>query len=486
MEPEVHESEIVIGLVAPAGVDLGDPEIIIANYLKDAAYDVHVTRMSALIERVKGLDVELAQEPYAERLRTYMNGGTRARELAGRGDVLALYAAVQIAGVRAASPERAKRCYIVRSFKHPEEAVTLRRIYGKGFFLIGVHAGESARRSFLIERRAVPRQVAEKIIARDALEGPEFGQRVRDVFHLADAFVSVESGVQDSLERIMDLLFRHPYRTPTRDEHAMHIAFGAALRSADLSRQVGAVVTTETGDIIATGTNDVPCPGGGQYWGEDPEPCRDCERGHDSNQHERNHIITEVMRQLSAGGDDDQLLTSGLAKLRTTGLLDITEYGRAVHAEMSALMSCARIGASTRGATIYCTTFPCHNCAKHIIAAGIGRVVYIEPYPKSKALVLHDDAIGTRNGTLPDRKVLFEPFIGVAPRRFVDLFAMDLGNGESIPRKDRQSGQIVSFARSGAKPRDCLVPYSHLELEEAAAVDLEIATGGTGHAREED
>lgn len=213
-------------------------------------------------------------------------------------------------------------------------------------------------------------------------------------------------------------------------------------------------MTTESGDIIATGANDVPCPGGGQYWGEDPEPCRDCERGHDSNQHERNHIITE--------------------------------YGRAVHAEMSALMSCARIGASTRGATIYCTTFPCHNCAKHIIAAGIARVVYIEPYPKSKALVLHDDAIGTRNGTLPDRKVLFEPFIGVAPRRFVDLFAMDLGNGESIPRKDRQSGRIVEFVRNGAKPRDCLVPYSHLELEEAAAVDLEIATGGTGHAREED
>lgn len=173
MEPEVHECEIVIGLVAPAGVDLGEPESIIANYLKEAGYDVHVTRMSALIERVKGLDVELAQEPYAERLRTYMNGGTRARELAGRGDVLALYAAVQIADVRAASPARANRCYIIRSFKHPEEAVTLRRIYGKGFFLVGVHAGEGARRRFLIEKRAVPREVSEKIIARDALEGPK-------------------------------------------------------------------------------------------------------------------------------------------------------------------------------------------------------------------------------------------------------------------------------------------------------------------------
>ncbi|MDN3612645.1 hypothetical protein QWZ16_23945 [Vibrio ostreicida] len=26
--------------------------------------------------------------------------------------------------------------------------------------------------------------------------------------------------------------------------------------------------------------------------------------------------------------------------------------------------------------------FPCHNCAKHIVASGIKRVVYVEPYPK--------------------------------------------------------------------------------------------------------
>jgi hypothetical protein len=30
---------------------------------------------------------------------------------------------------------------------------------------------------------------------------------------------------------------------------------------------------------------------------------------------------------------------------------------------------------STLGATLFSTTFPCHNCAKHIIASGIRRVV---------------------------------------------------------------------------------------------------------------
>lgn len=67
------------------------------------------------------------------------------------------------------------------------------------------------------------------------------------------------------------------------------------------------------------------------------------------------------------------------------------EHPQAVadHAEMAALMSCARSGGSPVDGTLYCTTFRCHNCAKHIVAAGIRSVVYVEPYPKSKAKDLY-------------------------------------------------------------------------------------------------
>ncbi len=72
---------------------------------------------------------------------------------------------------------------------------------------------------------------------------------------------------------------------------------------------------------------------------------------------------------------------------------------------------------------MYATTFPCHECAKHIVAAGIKRLVYIEPYPKSKALILFEDAISL---DVPDeKKTLFKSFVGVAPRRYAELF--DLG-----------------------------------------------------------
>jgi deoxycytidylate deaminase len=69
-------------------------------------------------------------------------------------------------------------------------------------------------------------------------------------------------------------------------------------------------------------------------------------------------------------------VAEGRRKLRGSPLMDITEYGRAVHAEMEAILACARTGGNPSGATLYCTTSPpCHNCAKHIVDVGITRVV---------------------------------------------------------------------------------------------------------------
>jgi cytidine deaminase len=98
---------------------------------------------------------------------------------------------------------------------------------------------------------------------------------------------------------------------------------------------------------------------------------------------------------------------------------NLIEFGRVVHAEMNALVHAARQGLRVRGRSLYCTTFPCHGCARHLIGAGIKRVVYIEPYPKSLAVDLYPDAI--RLGVADDR-VSFTPFTGVAPRRYGDFF----------------------------------------------------------------
>ncbi len=106
--------------------------------------------------------------------------------------------------------------------------------------------------------------------------------------------------------------------------------------------------------------------------------------------------------------------------------MDALEYGRIVHAEMSAISDAARIGRALRNTIIYATTFPCHMCAKHIVAAGISKVVFLEPYPKSLAESLHADSIESENSERGNYSkfpaVKFEHFYGVTPRRYRELF----------------------------------------------------------------
>lgn len=139
---------------------------------------------------------------------------------------------------------------------------------------------------------------------------------------------------------------------------------------------------------------------------------------------------------------------------------------------MDAILSCSRAGIPTTGSTLYCTTFPCHNCAKHIIASGINRVVYVEPYPKSRALDFHSESIQLKSEleTTPSNTselVSFEPFIGVGPRRFLDLFSMSLGSGSKLRRKDK-TGSILDWDKANAPIRTPLLPKSYLEIEQAA------------------
>ena len=134
---------------------------------------------------------------------------------------------------------------------------------------------------------------------------------------------------------------------------------------------------------------------------------------------------------------------------------------------MEALLSATRIGVSTRRAILYCTTFPCHNCAKHIIDAGIKRVVYIEPYAKSLSSTLHEDAISLEKPA-PNR-IVFTPFVGVAPRRYADLFSMKTKEGQVLPRKDAE-GKLLDKSEPELRLR--MSHFSALDHETNAAEEL--------------
>lgn len=406
-----------------------------------------------------------------------MTEGNYLRKGTGDYAILAKLAAAKINEIRLKSksanlPNKTpapmpRRAFIISSLKHPTEVAALRKIYANGFFLIGVHGNKKMRFEYLDRNKKVPADQIEQLFERDQDEREKHGQHTRDTYHLSDFFIDYgenRNKFEKDVWRVLDLIFGKPFVTPTFDEFAMFMAFSASLRSADLSRQVGAVVTKDDA-IVSTGANDVPRFGGGLYWPgyyeeteiHDLKDGRDYMRGGDTNVIERNEIISDILSKFS---EEEQARVQGI--LNESKLKNITEYGRVVHAEMEALMSCARGNVGTRNAHLYCTTFPCHNCAKHIIAAGITKVVYVEPYPKSKAFDFHNDSITLTSSE--KNKVVFEPFVGVGPRSFFNLFSVNIGAGYEIIRKNKD-GKPAKWEEENATLRMQMLPISYMERE---------------------
>jgi cytidine deaminase len=206
------------------------------------------------------------------------------------------------------------------------------------------------------------------------------------------------------------------------------------------------VIATKTGEILSTGCNEVPRAGGGVIWDDvagTSNDYRDWKLGQDAAAGTKKVIVGELLEKLAGAGwlmEDkkkldteeraNQALYSEAKPLAGTMVASLLEFGRIVHAEMAAICDSAMRGVSIRGATLYCTTFPCHMCARHILASGINRVVYIEPYPKSQAKKLYKRTIRVDHDREADENALtLEAFVGVAPTRFLDLFEM-------VDRKD--------------------------------------------------
>lgn len=149
---------------------------------------------------------------------------------------------------------------------------------------------------------------------------------------------------------------------------------------------------------------------------------------------------------------------------------------------MAALVSRPRTKTAEEGVSFRCLqlcwpmrcpedTLQC--CAKHIIAAGLKRVVYVEPYPKSLALDLFKDSLrihGTQVAKAEDRQTVFEPFQGIGPRRFFDLFSMTLSWGTKLRRK--AGWRKVEWSAKTSSIRVPLLPNTYIDREKAAKAEL--------------
>ena len=277
------------------------------------------------------------------------------------------------------------------------------------------------------------------------------------------------ASAKDELKRFLDLIFGNPYITPKPNEQNMFLAYSSSLRSSSLSRQVGAVVVSERGDVISVACNEVPKCGGGQYWPDEQADGRQFKRyKRDSNRSAIDQITLEVLRTFSSDLDtktDEEVIEEGRRKLKGSNLFNLTEYFREIHAETEAILSCARNGVSTCNSTLYSTTFPCHYCTKHIISAGVRKVYFIEPYPKSK-IDLYSDSIQMEPNANDANKVVYEQFEGVGPRRYFDLFSLSFSTGYAVKRKN-ESGEVIDWASVKPKrPRVPHVNFNSLEFDD--------------------
>lgn len=523
--------ELVIGLVGAAGLDLDAVASNVARALREVAYSAETISLSALLHRVKW-DTPLGSRDDLDRadyITKHQDRGDELRAGTKRGDILALLAiaAIRVRRAEGDQAEGARRyapssqdesastqqnmddldkidpyrglkrpltryAYILRSLKHPDEARTLRDVYGERFVLIGAYADPDKNiadltaaiahsKSHTVD--ADDRRAAEEIIDRDQADPEnEFGQNVRATYPLADCFLDVsnEELLHVEASRFIEVLFSSPYQTPRRDEFGMFVAHAASLRSAALGRQVGASILDETGAVLAVGTNEVPKAGGGQYWVNDPYDYRDhrYEDGSDSSDIMRRAIIGELLERYNKFGiarpvwmnNQEPLTIDDLVPiLKGTRIGNLVEFGRAVHAEMAAVTDAARRGVSIAGGTLYSTTFPCHNCARHLVAAGIHEVVYVEPYAKSLAMNLHRDAIALSSDSENATRIPFRQFIGVSPRRYAQLFTM-------VERKD-ELGYRLSFRPEDLLPRDVDLQAFYQHREARAIVEAGKALG---------
>jgi len=450
------------------------------------------------------LDSALVQDPPSfnhedERVLYYMNAGDDLCRQVGRQDAVVGPALADLREKRreingSSDTPALRTAYIFSTLKRPKEAETLRTIYGHWFYLVGAQAPYGFRRNNLLSEvqntRTNPTKAeneTDSLLLRDRKDEENwFGENVLQTFPRSDVFVDVSSsGYENEVQRFFNLIFEQvddATGTPRNDEYAMAMAHFTARRSSSLTRRVGATLVDSKGQIVATGMNEVPKYQGGHYTSDDSNG-RDVTKRTDYSKVELKAILNDTLQRLSQeylnretveriASDIDGLVVELLSRdeagegkdsgtLADSRLSGLVEYHRAVHAEMSAILDCARRGVPTRGLYLYTTTYPCHLCAKEVIAAGIELVVYIDPYPKSRAAAMYSEAIGE---TGDQQTLRFRPFVGIAPRCFDILFEPSRSLTTRSDKQERRPLSAYSFDFEGIARR---------ELEEVMALRVD-------------
>ncbi len=477
-----YTEELILGICSPIGSNKDIVVNAIKKRLKSYKYEVEIIKLSKFIEKynTNSFNSQREETKAYTKLMHKIDGGDSLRRNYNNNILLEL--AIQKiredrGELETTSVKSRRICYIIDSLKNIDELKLLRSIYRELFYVFSIFSPETERIDKLIEK-GLSKPEAERIISTDDFEGILHGQDVRNTFVEADFFVRIsetnKQQIEEKIAKYLHLIFESEIVTPHDHEIAMYFAKSAAGNSACLSRQVGASITDNNNVTIATGWNDVPKFKGNLYRDIDKNATRCKDLKYCSNETYKNEIFNEIndeiIKKLNTTIFNDHfnlmqqkenLISDIKDIIENSKFKDVIEYSRSIHAEMHAIIIGSQLtGNKMIGGSLFCTTYPCHNCARHIILAGIKNVYYIEPYKKSLGILLHEDSLTEDENNKDKVRILL--YDGVAPRRYLDFFSM---NRDS---RKMENGKVKIIDIKNVAPKTRLSLQAIPELENQA------------------
>ncbi len=305
---------MIIGLTGSLAAGKG----VVANFLKKKGF-VYLSLSDELREIMKENKIQLTRE-------NLQNWGNKLREEQGS-EVLARRVSEKIKN------QEYKRA-IIDGIRNPAEVDFFEKNL-KNFFLVSVDASSKIRfeRMASRNRESDPMEWNDFVRAdkRDKGVGEKAsGQGVAKCMKKAK-FVLMNEGSLEEVEKKIEKLYGdilNKISPMSWEEYFMTFAKVAAEKSKDPSTKVGACIVDPEKRVVGLGYNGFP---------------KNC--------------------------DDNSFPMA-----REGSFLD-TKYAYVVHAEPNAILNSTK---ETKGCKIYVTLFPCNECAKFIIQAGIVEVIYLD------------------------------------------------------------------------------------------------------------
>jgi len=282
---------------------------------------------------------------------------------------------------------------------------------------------------------------------RDHNENIDYGQQVDKCVYLSDILINNDSDIKkeltDKIDSYLPRIKGESYDYPMPIESIMTQAYCESLKSHCMKRKVGAVIASNDGIPMVSTYNEVPYPR------EKPEHCEE-KYGMCYRDKVKIDLIKNLKKCPKCGTDIEQNITCPKCK-SVIHINDIAptcsnekckldldldsffvckgcnskiikefvgkrmEVCRALHAEERAIIQLGKLGMSLKPSdvTLYTTTFPCPQCANKIVGFGIGKIVFVEPYPTKESKDLLESSLGKNN---------IDKFEGVKARAYFRIY----------------------------------------------------------------